>query len=480
MHNTPSRHQLGICSASARHLLGVSVNFRYIFGIFSVSGGCSVLGLIFGVILGVLPSCAQANRFNRVEIVDYVRSYTPDTANVGTNANRFRSVFGSVVDLKTGGAAAAVYVRTAAGAGKVVLTDNAGDGNIVANDAAAVTFFSATPVQTTIASTFTDIGSLRPIATSTYSLGSTVRRWTNFFSDNAVLTTGFRLTAATTAGWVLTTDALGNGTWQASGSGTSPPFADTAPLVKNVIDPTKQLAFLVSGITTGTTRVWTAQDASLTVAGIDLSQTWTATQNFQAIQPSATSTYSLGATFRRWTNFFTDRIVMTSTAGTGMGSDFVPAADVTFNIGAAAYRFNLIYGRAMLLKSSASPAIFNINDAAGNLLFSQSDAGGAAGDFRIYNTGIEKFSVYPGNTNIKTTFLNIESTVSLTGTIQPSLDNAYNYGNAAARGRFAYFRRGVFDEIQAGGSLGITVSTTSGTCVHNFTSGVLTSTAGVC
>lgn len=64
------------------------------------------------------------------------------------------------------------------------------------------------------------------------------------------------------------------------GGGASNPFDDATAIIKGSADATKLLRIEVDGITTGTTRVWTAPDASLTVAGIDLAQTWTANQTF--------------------------------------------------------------------------------------------------------------------------------------------------------------------------------------------------------
>tara|TARA_Y100000004_G_scaffold30375_2_gene31646 strand:- start:4716 stop:5354 length:639 start_codon:yes stop_codon:yes gene_type:complete len=47
-------------------------------------------------------------------------------------------------------------------------------------------------------------------------------------------------------------------------------------------DDTKQMRFDAVGITTGNTRVFTAPDSDLTIAGIDIAQEFTAAQNFNA------------------------------------------------------------------------------------------------------------------------------------------------------------------------------------------------------
>lgn len=64
-------------------------------------------------------------------------------------------------------------------------------------------------------------------------------------------------------------------------SGSGAPFIDSTAIIKGSGDATKLLRIEADGITTATTRVWTAQDSNLTVAGIDIAQTFTATQTFQ-------------------------------------------------------------------------------------------------------------------------------------------------------------------------------------------------------
>jgi predicted DNA-binding transcriptional regulator AlpA len=95
-----------------------------------------------------------------------------------------------------------------------------------------------------------------------------------------------------------------------SGGGSSPPFVDTTNIIKGSSDATKLLRFEVDGLTTATTRTWTAQDANITVAGIDLAQTWTATQTMRDIKPSVDDTYKLGedATPLRWNEINVNRI----------------------------------------------------------------------------------------------------------------------------------------------------------------------------
>ncbi len=93
-----------------------------------------------------------------------------------------------------------------------------------------------------------------------------------------------------------------SGACPAAGSGH--PFLDSSVWVQDSADATKQAQIQASGITTATTRTITLQDLNLTMAGIDVAQTFTATQTFQNIGAAADSTYDIGASgssFRfRW------------------------------------------------------------------------------------------------------------------------------------------------------------------------------------
>jgi hypothetical protein len=65
-------------------------------------------------------------------------------------------------------------------------------------------------------------------------------------------------------------------------SALSLPLADNLTLFENSGDVTKLGKFSLAGLTHGTTRTWTWQDQSLTVAGINVPQTWTADQTHAA------------------------------------------------------------------------------------------------------------------------------------------------------------------------------------------------------
>ena len=106
----------------------------------------------------------------------------------------------------------------------------------------------------------------------------------------------------------LQMDSSGNVTTSGAGCGGSGglPVVDTTSIVEGSADNTKEIRFEVDGITTGTVRVLTPPDADITIAGINLPQTFTATQTFQHIKPSADSTYDSGELAAAWQETFSD------------------------------------------------------------------------------------------------------------------------------------------------------------------------------
>jgi hypothetical protein len=133
---------------------------------------------------------------------------------------------------------------------------------------------------------------------------------TGFFADPAMTTAAiYQMPGADgSSGDCLSTNGSAVLSWvSCSGGGSSPPFVDTTNIIKGSSDATKLLKFEVDGLTTATTRTWTAQDANITVAGIDYAQTWTATQTMRDVNPSATDTYKLGDT-NRWYQVAANRL----------------------------------------------------------------------------------------------------------------------------------------------------------------------------
>lgn len=67
----------------------------------------------------------------------------------------------------------------------------------------------------------------------------------------------------------------GTGVFSTPPTGSSPPFADNAAIIKNNADNTKLVIFSAASITTATTRTFTLPDANTTVVGTDVAQTLT-------------------------------------------------------------------------------------------------------------------------------------------------------------------------------------------------------------
>lgn len=67
------------------------------------------------------------------------------------------------------------------------------------------------------------------------------------------------------------------------------PVSDGTAIAKGSSDSTKRIRFEVDGLTTGTTRVLTVPNASFTIAGIDIAQTWAQTQTFSVVRSTNTA-----------------------------------------------------------------------------------------------------------------------------------------------------------------------------------------------
>lgn len=306
---------------------------------------------------------------------------------------------------------------------------------------------------------------------------------------NMILTTGLKLGTGSTSGWVLTDDGAGNFTPQAPAG--SLPVADTTNIVRGSVDATKQLRFEVDGFTPFTTIVATWQNLNLTVAGINVNQTWTATQSFQNVEFAADNVYTVGTTtvrpfvvFGRNADFAPGGTIgnytriqkldlMDQFGGSGfwdvqsnsatnsnfqirdnagsfalnlVRNDFlgarddaewymhlIPDADYGQNLGNSTRRWDQLYGRLVNLKSRAgSLALLRAFDAAGNLTFSMGDGGGTGGELQLVDSA---------------------------GVV--------------------YFE-GINGQLRANGSNGLTGTFNFGTCSATYKLGLLTGTSGVC
>lgn len=80
--------------------------------------------------------------------------------------------------------------------------------------------------------------------------------------------------------WNSTTKSVNTAFWLGAGGGSGNPFADNVALVKNNSDNTKSAIFSAASISTATTRTYTLPNTNLTLAGIDVIQTFSLAQTF--------------------------------------------------------------------------------------------------------------------------------------------------------------------------------------------------------
>jgi hypothetical protein len=134
-------------------------------------------------------------------------------------------------------------------------------------------------------------GTMKPLFGGTGSIGASGYSYgAAFFTAS-----GFTLTDTTTVGYVWTATSTGGaGSWQAASGGL--PVVDTTGIANGSSDATKIVRFEVDGFTTGTTRTLTPQNNSYTIAGINIAQTFSATQTHSAdIASSSANANSIGS-----------------------------------------------------------------------------------------------------------------------------------------------------------------------------------------
>lgn len=172
-------------------------------------------------------------------------------------------------------------------------------------------------------------------STAGYDLGTALRYWDAYLGNILALQTlvaqGIAAPALSAAGAGKIYFDSSSNKFQASQNGgayvdmvgTAPPFIDTQTVIKGSADATKLLRIEVDGLTTATTRVWTAADANITVAGINFAQSWTANQTYAA-NILASGSRDIGATSGGFANgYFTTlstQAVRIATAGSSFGT----------------------------------------------------------------------------------------------------------------------------------------------------------------
>lgn len=116
------------------------------------------------------------------------------------------------------------------------------------------------------------------------------------------------------------------------------PVVDTTEIIKGNLDPSKRIRFELDGLTTGNLRVLTSPDANITIAGINIAQTFSATQTFQHILVSANDTYDLGDSINYFRQLFVGDIQIGNSIAPALG---VISAQIAFLNRNNAAQFNL-------------------------------------------------------------------------------------------------------------------------------------------
>jgi hypothetical protein len=136
-------------------------------------------------------------------------------------------------------------------------------------------------------------------------------------------------------GWTaidVSTDTLllynaGTGTWTGLITGV---FSDTTFTLQDDIDPTKQARFQIAGFTTGTTRVFTLPDATTSLAGLAVAQTFSAKQTLSNANNDLGTSTGTGTT-----NLATGATLSGNTKTVNIGTAGVSGSTTNIAIGSA-------------------------------------------------------------------------------------------------------------------------------------------------
>lgn len=155
--------------------------------------------------------------------------------------------------------------------------------------------------------------------------------------------------------WTATSTG-GAGSWQTPTAGTAP-FIDSTAIIKGSSDATKLLKIEVDGFTTATTRTLTPQNNSYTIAGTDISQTFSNTQTFSGTLsvsgtvgddfiPNSDGTYVNGTTSFRWGSIATYNAdfngVLTLQSGSTITGSILPTTNNLYALGNTSFRWSTI------------------------------------------------------------------------------------------------------------------------------------------
>lgn len=171
-------------------------------------------------------------------------------------------------------------------------------------------------------------------------------------------------------------------------------------------DPSKQITHNVSGITTGTVRVVTWPDASISVARTDAAQTFTGNQTFlgtvsgnAAMLSPITNSLSGDVSLNNTGNYFTGPTIAQGTSGTWFVSGTVTMIDTAAQ---ASYKVRLWDGTTIIASARMTAAAIGeqcaisvsgfISSPAGNLRIDVNDPNSTSGKISFNGSGDSKDS----------------------------------------------------------------------------------------
>lgn len=250
-------------------------------------------------------------------------------------------------------------------------------------------------------------------ADNTYDVGTPTRSWRNGQFDGTLTTNNLTVTGTCTGCASL-------------------PFSDASAIIKGSVDATKLLRFEVDGFTTATTRVMTPPNADATLAGINLAQTWTATQTFQHIQFPSASTYDIGTSANYGQTLYIENV---DAAPAGIVGNYakVRKFEITDETGGTSFW-------DFQVKRNAADSLYYVRDNAGTVVHRL-----VQNEFTVpINQGQFLLHLVPGNGST-------------------NADNTYDLGSAARSWRTAYLDT----SIVIGGSTFVDAS--RNTTVNNLT-----------
>lgn len=199
----------------------------------------------------------------------------------------------------------------------------------------------------------------------TRDLGASGSEWNGLYTGSAVVTSaiepkvnGGASNGGSSKRWgaMYTVDLDVSGTCTGCG-GSSLPVVDTTGISKGSSDASKILRFEVDGFTTATTRVLTPQNNSYTIAGTDISQTFSNTQTFSGIFavsgtvgddfiPNSDGAYVNGTTSARWGSIATYNAdlngVLTLQSGSTITGSVLPTTNNLYSLGNTSFRWSTV------------------------------------------------------------------------------------------------------------------------------------------